>query len=341
METSRIGFGIVGTGMIAGVIADAIAESANSRLAAVSSRRIENARSFAEKRTGAEAVQGIDALLARPDVRAVYVATPTVAKEEIALAAIGAGKHVLVDKPFLNEASLVRMTTAAKDKNVLFMDATHFVHHPRTAAIRAASAEKIGSPRTLHSAFYFPFADRANNIRFDMKLEPTGAIGDMAWYCMRAVVEYLRPKGRIVKVMATTERDPGSLAVVRVTGLIVFESGEASTFDAGYTADTLAMDLELVGTTGIISLDDFVLDWTSSFAFKNPDIKNGYFHRAGMATRKETTFISTPASTPQEVAMIETFVELTGTRNASWAEYAEASRKTQEYLDAIWESVRV
>jgi len=60
------------------------------------------------------------------------------------------------------------MTNAAAAKGVAFMDATHFVHHPRTAAFQAAIAEKIGSPRSLHTAFYFPFSDR-NNIRFDVK----------------------------------------------------------------------------------------------------------------------------------------------------------------------------
>ena len=51
------------------------------------------------------------------------------------------------------------------------MDATHFVHHPRTAAIQAAGAEKIDSPRSLNTKFYFPFSDRTN-IRYDVKLEP-------------------------------------------------------------------------------------------------------------------------------------------------------------------------
>lgn len=36
--------------------------------------------------------------------------------------------------------------------------------------------------------FYFPFSDR-ENIRFDPTDEPMGAVGDMAWYSMRAVVE--------------------------------------------------------------------------------------------------------------------------------------------------------
>jgi predicted dehydrogenase len=333
---TRLGFGIVGTGMIAGVIADAIAKSTTARLNAVSSRRIENAQRFVEKRRGVAAVQGLDALLARTDVGAVYVATPTVAKEEIALAAIAAGKHVLVDKPFADLASVKRMTEAAAARGVVFMDATHFVHHPRTAAIRDATAEKIGSPRSLHTTFYFPFSDR-NNIRFDVKQEPMTALGDMAWYSMRAVVEYLRPEGRITKAVTVPERDPDITAIVRASGLLAFDSGEVSTFDVGYTAGTIVMDLQLLGTTGVIGMDDFVLDWADSFAFKNPDLKAGYFHRTGMATRKDAAFVPTPASTAQEVAMIENFTELAasgdGERRASWA---DASLKTQECLDALW-----
>jgi predicted dehydrogenase len=333
---SRIGFGIVGTGMIAGVVADAISKSANGRLAAVSSRRIENAQRFTAERPGAAAVQGIDSLLARSDVDAVYIATPTVAKEEIALEAIAAARHILVDKPFIDHASALRLTQGAAAKGVAFMDATHFVHHPRTAAIRAACPEKIGSARSLHTTFYFPFSDR-NNIRFDPTQEPMTALGDMAWYSMRAVVEYLRPEGRITKVDTAAERDPQTNALVRASGLIAFDGGQVSTFDVGYTAGTIIMDLQLLGTTGVIGMDDFVLDWENSFAFKNPDIKAGYSYRAGMATRKDATFVPTPSNTPQEVAMIENFAELAVSGNAAQrAGSAQASLLTQEYLDALW-----
>lgn len=333
---SQLGFGIVGTGMIAGVIAEAIARSKSARLAAVSSRRIENARAFAAKRQGVEAVQGIDALLARPDVEAVYVAIPTVAKEPVALAAIAAGKHVLVDKPFASQASVRRMTEAAASRGVAFMDATHFVHHPRTAALRAAIGERIGSPRSLHTAFYFPFSDRTN-IRFDVGQEPMTALGDLAWYSMRAVVEYLRPRGRIARAVTVPERDPGTAAIVRAAGLIAFDSGEVSTFDVGYTAATTVMDLQLLGTAGVIAMDDFVLDWANSFAFKNPHLRTGYTHRTGMATREDITFVPTPGSTGQEVAMIDNFAGLAASGDAGLqAGYATASLRTQEYLDALW-----
>jgi predicted dehydrogenase len=236
----------------------------------------------------------------------------------------------------MNHDSLLHMTKAAAAKGVAFMDATHFVHHPRTANIRTASAEKIGVPRSLHTAFYVPFSDHTN-IRFDVTKEPMGALGDLAWYSIRAVVEYLRPTGNITTVTTVLERDPKTTAVVRASGVIAFDSGEASTFDVGYTAGTVLMDLQLLGTSGVIEMDDFVLDWNDSFAFKNPDIKTGYTHRTGLATPKARTFVSTPANISEEVTMIDTFAEIAASGNAARrAEYAASSLKTQEYLDAIW-----
>jgi predicted dehydrogenase len=305
-------------------------------LRAVSSRQLAKAEAFVAQRPGAAAVQGIESLLQREDVDGIYIAIPTVAKEAAALASIAAGKHVLVDKPYTSRASVQRMTDAAAAKGVLFMDATHFVHHPRTAAIQAAIPEKIGTPRSLHTTFYFPFSDR-ENIRFDQTQEPMTALGDMAWYSMRAVVEYLKPAGGIRKVVVVPERDPQTSAIVRASGLIAFESGETSTFDIGYTAGTVLMDLQLLGTTGVITLDDFVLDWENSWAFKNAAAKAGYFHRSGMASRQEIEFIDTPAPRAAEVAMVENFASLANVDNPS-IDFARATVKTQEYLDALWQA---
>jgi predicted dehydrogenase len=324
--------------MIAGVIAEAIARSSTARVSAVSSRQIESARAFVANRTGAVPVQGIDSLLARADVDAVYIATPTVAKEEIGLASIAAGKHVLIDKPFADRASVERITRAAADRGVAFMDATHFVHHPRTAAIQALSAEKIGAPRSLYTSFYFPQVDRTN-IRVNRDLEPMTALGDMGWYSMRAMVEFLRPTGHITKVATVAERDPESAAILRASGMIAFEGGEVSTFDVGYTAGTVLMDLALLGTRGVIGMDDFVLDWTESFAFRNREVPTGFTFRTGMATRQDVEFIPAPTKTAQEVQMIENFVALaTAGTAAARARYAAATLKTQEYVDAIWKA---
>ena len=336
----KLKFGIIGTGFIAGAVADSIESSSIAKLSAVSNRQQARADAFAASRAGVAAVKGLDALLSRDDVDAVYVATPTSTKEAIALAAISAGKHLLVDKPLPDSAAVRRMTKAADENGLVFMDATHFVHHPRTQAIQQAIPHKVGKPKSLHTTLYFPFDDKAN-IRFDPTQEPMGTVGDIGWYSMRAIVEYLQPQGDLSKVAAIAERDTDTGAVIRASGLVGFDSGECSTFDIGYTVNTDIMDLSLIGTEGMITLDDFVLDWTNSFAFQNEDIKTGYMHRTEMATRKDFVFVETPSNVPGDVLMIDHFAELVKSGDeVAKKKYANDTLKTQQYIDAIWETVQ-
>jgi UDP-N-acetyl-2-amino-2-deoxyglucuronate dehydrogenase len=93
------GFGIVGVGMIADYHARAIAQVTGARLVGVASRNIENARAFAERHQAPVVTSGIEALAARPDIDVICVTTPSGAHLEPALAAIRAGKHVVVEKP--------------------------------------------------------------------------------------------------------------------------------------------------------------------------------------------------------------------------------------------------
>lgn len=332
-----IKFGVIGTGMIAGVVSNAIENAENASLLAVSSRSLSKAVSFVSDRKTAIAVEGVDNLLKIPELDVVYVATPTVAKEAIVFAAIAAGKHVLVEKPLPDNAIVKRMIDAAKTAGVVFMDATHFVHHPRNQAIRDAIPDRIGQTKSLHTAFYFPIDDK-DNIRYDQTLEPMGALGDMGWYSMRAVVEYLQPKGNLNKAATVAERDEQTGEVKRMSGVIGFESGESATFDIGYTAGTGIMDLNLLGTHGMISMDDFVLDWNNSFVFQESEVKAGFVHRTEMASRKDFAFVETPAEKAADVIMIDRFIELVKHQDiAALNDYADKALKTQQLLDAIWE----
>ena len=101
------------------------------------------------------------------------------------------------------------------------------------------------------------------------------------------------------------------------------------------------MGLSLLGTTGVITMDDFVLDWHNSFAFQNPDIKTGFIHRRGMALRRDFIFIETPLDASADVLMIDRFAELAILGDGLAAKsFAEASLQTQSYLDAIWEALK-
>src|SRR5580704_15017548 len=92
------GFGIVGTGVIAAMHADAIATLPGARLVAVTDVATRAATAFVEARGGV-AEPDLDALLARGDVDVVCVCVPSGLHAEIGVRAAKAGKHLVVEKP--------------------------------------------------------------------------------------------------------------------------------------------------------------------------------------------------------------------------------------------------
>jgi predicted dehydrogenase len=329
-----LSIGIVGTGKIARMHAQAIGMSDAAALAAVSSRRHATAESFTSEFGGAP-VEGVDALLNRSDVQAVYIAAPTSAKEAIALAAIAAGRHVLVEKPLASATSARRIAEAAKQASVAVIDATHFTHNPRTETIRQRMAKDIGAPITITSTFQIGLEDQ-DNIRFDPALEPQGALGDLGWYCARALIEFAPMRGPLTKARAvgTWEGD----ALIGCGALLQFESGLRSAFDCSFGAGSFVQDLTIAGDRGILSMDDFVHDAEKGHLLApHPEIPSGYFLRQGRATRKQQDYIETPSPDSHVLRLLKSFAYLA---EAPTSPEAEAARQrmveTQELLDAVW-----
>ena len=123
MAASPLGFGIVGTGMVAGFHAQAIAHATGGKLIGVAGRNQATLAAFAEKYSVPFATTRLDELLSRPDLHVVCVTTPSGAHLEPALAAIRAGKHVIVEKP-------LEITTARADQ---------IIQAAETAGVRLAS----------------------------------------------------------------------------------------------------------------------------------------------------------------------------------------------------------
>jgi predicted dehydrogenase len=92
------GFGIIGCGMVSEFASAAISEISDARLVAVASRTESNRRKLMDK-YGCEGVEDYHDLVARDDVDIVCVCTPSGAHMEPAVAAAGAGKHVVIEKP--------------------------------------------------------------------------------------------------------------------------------------------------------------------------------------------------------------------------------------------------
>jgi predicted dehydrogenase len=331
---SSLRFGIIGSGMIAGVIANAIHQAPSAQLVAVASRRQTRASEFAQEYKIPTVYTDWQELIQAADIDVVYVATPTAGREEICLAALQSGKHLISEKPFISADSARRIAAQAEGKGLAFMDATHFSHHPRTAEIMRLQETKIGKAQRLRTSFFFPFMDRSN-IRFDPLKEPTGAIGDMAWYSMRAIVEYLRPNSEVFNIAAVVRRDQDTGAYVGGAGLIEFASGQTSSFDFGYDAGVCQMDLDILGEAGLIQIDDYVLDWKDGFAFNNPKHTNRFTLRQGMATPGEFTHVLVPTEQPQAVHLVENFCAMAHEPHGSASQSAaQRAIDTQTLLDS-------
>jgi UDP-N-acetyl-2-amino-2-deoxyglucuronate dehydrogenase len=134
----ELGIGIVGAGIVARYHAQAIAQTAGARLVAVSrgdaARAAESAAEF-----GVPCETSIDALLARADVDAVCLCTPSGQHAAQAVAAAQAGKHVLVEKPMaLSLPDADAMIAAAREARVLLAVAFQRRTEPAYQAVKAA-----------------------------------------------------------------------------------------------------------------------------------------------------------------------------------------------------------
>ena len=337
--TPPLRLGFVGTGYIAGVVAAALRETESVVVAGVASRNMSRAVAFAEANAlGAQARPFDDwrALVAWEGIDALYIATPTTARTEIAVAAANAGKHVLAEKPFTSSAALAAIVEACRANGVAFLDATHFVHHPRHLLLRRTLQERIGTLLALNATFTFPSMDRSN-IRHDPSLEPTGAWGDMGWYAMRALVEFTPDDSTLTQALAIARRDAQSGAVVRSDGVLQLSGGCTATWDVAFDIGTCLMDLHLMGTDGRVRLDDFVLDWAGGFAIPLAGHVAEVEHQHGVVNPSGITVERVPAIRRQLVQLLENFAELSRDPRGEAVEASmRESQRTQQLLDEVW-----
>jgi predicted dehydrogenase len=322
----RLRWGFVGTGNIANWMADVVRNTPAAELAAVASRSTAAAQAFATRHGACKAFGSWAEMLAWEGVDAVYVATPTALREEICIAAANAGRHVLGEKPFASLPSLRRITAACRDNGVAFMDATHFVHHPRNSEILEHRGEITGRPQSLDSSFLVPLANRGD-IRYDPALEPLGALGDLGWYNMRATLEYLSPAGALHSVSTHLRHDERTGAIIAGDGLLAFQDGSVSVWRCSFDADAPVIRLRMSGPLGQITMDNFVgeeRDGSASYRH----VKAATPDSAGTLVRVDSRF-SGPS------LMFQDFAAAAGdtTLRDRWM---QASERTQALLDAAF-----
>ena len=182
-----IRWGVMSTANIGrAAVIPAIRQAHNSELIAVASRSQAAADDFAAAQAIPQALGSYAALLASPEIDAVYIPLPNNLHKEWSIKAADAGKHVLCEKPLaLSAAECDEMAAAAAANGVLLMEAFMYRFHPRMERVLTLVEQGvIGTPRVFQGAFTFRLT-QADNIRFQAELGG-GALMDVGCYCVNA-----------------------------------------------------------------------------------------------------------------------------------------------------------
>jgi predicted dehydrogenase/aryl-alcohol dehydrogenase-like predicted oxidoreductase len=181
--TMKLRWGILGTGMIAKIVAPQIRASATGELLAVGSRSGATAEAFGAQFEVPRRYGSYEELLADKDVDAVYLTLPNHLHAEWTLRCADAGKHILCEKPFAsNHAEAMAVLDAVRGKGVFLMEAFMYRCHPHTAKIvELVKSRAIGDVRLIDSSFAFNFGEQPDNVRSKASMSG-GGIMDVGCY---------------------------------------------------------------------------------------------------------------------------------------------------------------
>jgi predicted dehydrogenase len=164
---ANLRWGFIGSGQIAHAMAADIALTGTGRLLAVTSRNPANAATLA-RTFSASPRASIGELLSDPNVDAVYVATPPSTHCDIAIAALQAGKHVLVEKPLATSvADAQRIAAAAATSGTFCMEAMWTRFLPTVEQLlRDVRAGNLGEVQGLIADFSYAVTPSASHHLF-------------------------------------------------------------------------------------------------------------------------------------------------------------------------------
>jgi predicted dehydrogenase len=244
-------WGIVSTADINRLVIPPAKQSPKVELVAVASRTQRRADEYAREWGIPRAHGSYDALLADPDVEAVYISLPNNLHVEWSIRALDAGKHVLCEKPLSrNPADVEAAFDAADRSGRLLSEAFMYRHNPQTRRLKElVDGGAVGELRLVRSAFSYGLYDESN-IRLRTDVEG-GALMDVGCY---NVSGSRLLAGEPDRVWGEAWYGPSGTDWV-FTGTMRFPGDVIATFDCG-TAMTNRDELEAVGSGGSIFLDD-------------------------------------------------------------------------------------
>src|SRR5258708_1066485 len=154
-------------------------------IAGVGARDPNGARAYAKKHGLPRAYNSYDALLADPEIDAIYNPLPNSLHAEWTIKALKAGKHVLCEKPLAVTALQgLSMMQTARERGMLLMEAFMYRFHPQTVwALEQVAAGRVGQVKFVCSSFSFNVGSRPHDIRLQAALAG-GSLMDVGCYAV-------------------------------------------------------------------------------------------------------------------------------------------------------------
>ena len=252
MESQTLGWGIVGLGRIASAqIAPAIVASPASTLVTVVSRDQGRASEFAKAHGAASAGDDYAAMLADPQVGAVYIATPNALHAGQVVAAAKAGKHVLCDKPLATSVSdaqrcVQECRAAGVRLGITFQTRNYDGMAEAAELVRSGGIGKVVIAEVAMSAG----RNLPRGWRTDPELAGLGTINNIGVHAFD-VLGYLLGS-EVSEVTALVSSEPGYRVDTTALVLLRFANGTLGYVNANQSAPHSRDDIVLYGSEGRI-----------------------------------------------------------------------------------------
>jgi len=249
----KIGWGILGAARVNERLMPAIAQSNMGELIAVGSRRpgaskeclLKNLPEYEDK---VSCFDGFDQVISHEKIDAIYIPLANEEHTEVALKAIRAKKHVLIEKPMAIKSEEVRiLIEEAKKNNVEIMEGFMYAFHPQfDRIINTIKSNILGDISYAHSMFSFPIQP-ARFYRIDRSLENGGgALWDIGPYAIHTIRQCFKENPKRVQAIAKLNEHGADIST---SGLIDFGNSKRATFDISFEC-TRRSEFEAFGTMG-------------------------------------------------------------------------------------------
>lgn len=221
----------------------------------------------------AESATDWRAVIARDDIQIVDICAPGFMHAEIAIAALAAGKHVLVEKPLANTLAeaeaMAAAARAARDIGVQSMIGFNYRRVPALALARELIAEgRLGTVRHVRAAYLQDWLVDPNSPmtwRLNKETAGSGALGDIASHAIDQVLFLLGEQVTEVsgRLHTFTPQRPGAAGLEDVTvddaawATLTLASGAIASVEVSRVATGRknSLTLEIYGDKGALLFD--------------------------------------------------------------------------------------